>query len=85
MLNKLISTNLTLTDANLYGGISYNRDINPDNDFMYGCAASGSIEFTIDNSDSSHLRSNISLLILNFCDTALNGSNGRFSFINGSY
>lgn len=52
MLNKLISTNLTLTDANLYGGISYNRDINPDNDFMYGCAASGSIEFTIDNSDN---------------------------------
>lgn len=52
MLNKLISTNLTLTDANLYGGISYNRDINPDNDFMYGCVASGSIEFTIDNSDN---------------------------------
>ena len=52
MLNKLISKNLTLTDANLYGGISYNRDINPDNDFMYGCAASGSIEFTIDNSDN---------------------------------
>ena len=53
MLNKLISTNLTLTDANLYGGISYNRDINPDNDFMYGCVASGSIEFTIDNSDKA--------------------------------
>ena len=52
MLNKLISTTLTLTDANLYGGISYNRDINPDNDFMYGCVASGSIEFTIDNSDN---------------------------------
>ncbi len=52
MLNKLISTNLTLTDANLYGGVSYSRDINPDNDFMYGCIASGSIEFTIDNSDN---------------------------------
>lgn len=52
MRNKLISTNLTLTDANLYGGVSYNRDINPDNDFMYGCVASGSIEFTIDNSDN---------------------------------
>ena len=52
MLNKLISTNLTLTDANLYGGISYNRDINPDNDFIYGCVASVSIEFTIDNSDN---------------------------------
>lgn len=52
MLNKLISTNLTLTDANLYGGVSYNRDINPDNDFMYGCVASGSIEFTIDNSEN---------------------------------
>ena len=52
MLNKLISTNLTLTDANLYGGITYNIDINPNNDFMYGCVASGSIEFTIDNSDN---------------------------------
>ena len=52
MLNKLISTNLTITDANLYGGISYSCDINPDNDFMYGCAASSSIEFTIDNSDN---------------------------------
>lgn len=52
MRNKLISTNLTLTDTNLYGGVSYNRDINPDNDFMYGCVASGSIEFTIDNSDN---------------------------------
>ena len=52
MLNKLIGTDLTLTDANLYGGISYNCDINPDNDFMYGCVASGSIEFTIDNSDN---------------------------------
>ena len=52
MLNKLISTNLTITDANLYGGVSYSCDINPDNDFMYGCVASGSIEFTIDNSDN---------------------------------
>ena len=52
MLNKLISTNLTLTDANLYGGVKYNIDINPGNDFMYGCVASGSIEFTIDNSDN---------------------------------
>ena len=52
MLNKLISTNLTITDANLYGGVSYSCDINPDNDFMYGCAASSSIEFTIDNSDN---------------------------------
>lgn len=52
MLNKLISTDLTLTDANLYGGVKYNIDINPGNDFMYGCVASGSIEFTIDNSDN---------------------------------
>ena len=52
MRNKLISTGLTLTDADLYGGVSYSRDINPDNDFMYGCASSGSIEFTIDNSDN---------------------------------
>lgn len=52
MLNKLISTDLTLTDANLYGGVTYNIDINPGNDFMYGCVASGSIEFTIDNSDN---------------------------------
>ena len=52
MLNKLISTNLTLTDADLYSGLSYSCDINPDNDFMYGCASSASIEFTIDNSDN---------------------------------
>ena len=52
MFNKLISTNLTLTDADLYSGLSYSCDINPDNDFMYGCASSASIEFTIDNSDN---------------------------------
>lgn len=46
-----ISTDINLTDENLYGGVTYNIDINPDNDFMYGCVASGSIEFTIDNSN----------------------------------
>ena len=46
-----ISTDINFTDANLYGGVTYNIDINPDNDFMYGCVASASIEFTIDNSN----------------------------------
>ena len=59
MLNKLISTNLTLTDANLYGGVSYSCDINPDNDFMYGCAASSSIEFTIDTEQTVYIMSKI--------------------------
>ena len=46
-----ISTDINITDSDLYGGVTYNIDINPDNDFMYGCVASGSIEFTIDNSN----------------------------------
>ena len=46
-----ISTDINITDSDLYGGVKYNIDINPDNDFMYGCVASGSIEFTIDNSN----------------------------------
>ena len=46
-----ISTDINFTDSDLYGGVKYNIDINPDNDFMYGCVASGSIEFTIDNSN----------------------------------
>ena len=54
MRNLLFSdifTDINFTDANLYGGVKYNIDINPDNDFMYGCVASASIEFTIDNSN----------------------------------
>ena len=46
-----ISTDINITDSDLYGGVTYNIDINPDNDFMYGCVASASIEFTIDNSN----------------------------------
>ena len=48
---RLTSTSINITDENLYGGVKYNIDINPDNDFMYGCVASASIEFTIDNSN----------------------------------
>lgn len=54
MRNILLSdivTDINFTDENLYGGVTYNIDINPDNDFMYGCVASASIEFTIDNSN----------------------------------
>lgn len=51
MFNRLTSTGIKITDANLYGGVTYNIDINPDNDFMYGCVTCASIEFTIDNSD----------------------------------
>lgn len=48
-----IFTDINFTDENLYGGVTYNIDINPDNDFMYGCVASASIEFTIDNSNGT--------------------------------
>lgn len=56
MRNILLSdivTDINFTDENLYGGVTYNIDINPDNDFMYGCVASASIEFTIDNSNGT--------------------------------
>ena len=48
---RLTSTSINITDENLYGGVKYNIDINPDNDFMYGCVTCASIEFTIDNSN----------------------------------
>ena len=34
MRNRLTSTGINITDANLYGGITYNIDINHNNDFM---------------------------------------------------
>ena len=53
MKNKLISNtlNLTLLDANLYGGVTFQSEINNENDFVYGVVASASIKFTIDNAD----------------------------------
>lgn len=52
MRNRLSSGSIVINDSKLYGGVTYNIDINPDADFMYGCVASASIEFTIDNSDN---------------------------------
>lgn len=52
MLNHIYGIGIDLTDSDLYGGVKYTHDINPENDFMYGCASSASIEFTIDNSDN---------------------------------
>ena len=52
MLNHIYGIGIDLTDTDLYGGVKYTHDINPENDFMYGCASSASIEFTIDNSDN---------------------------------
>ena len=51
MRNRLSSGSIVINDSKLYGGVTYNIDINPDNDFMYGCVTCASIEFTIDNSD----------------------------------
>lgn len=53
MRNQLINSTKTITDAELFGGIKYDIDINPDNDLMYGCASSASITFTIGNTDDS--------------------------------
>ena len=51
MRNRLSSGSIVINDSKLYGGVTYNIDINPDSDFMYGCVTCASIEFTIDNSD----------------------------------
>lgn len=51
MRNRLTSGSIIINDSKLYGGVTYNIDINPDSDFMYGCVTCASIEFTIDNSD----------------------------------
>lgn len=51
MKNKLISNslNLTLLDANLYGGVTFQQEIITENDFVYGVVAAASIKFSIDN------------------------------------
>ena len=53
MKNKLISNslNLTLLDANLYGGVTFQQEVITGNDFVYGVVAAASIKFSIDNSD----------------------------------
>lgn len=55
MKNKLVSNslNLTLLDANLYGGVTFQQEVNTGNDFAYGVVASASIKFTIDNEDGA--------------------------------
>ena len=50
MNNKLIFTGITLTDANLFGGVTFNQEVNAENDLMFGVISSSSIKFTIDNS-----------------------------------
>ena len=51
MKNKLISNslNLTLLDANLYGGVTFQQEVITGNDFVYGVVAAASIKFSIDN------------------------------------
>ena len=53
MKNKLISNslNLTLLDANLYGGVTFQQEVITGNDFVYGVVASASITFSIDNTN----------------------------------
>lgn len=54
MKNKLISNslNLTLLDANLYGGVTFQQEIITGNDFVYGVVAAASIKFSIDNTNN---------------------------------
>lgn len=52
MNNKLIFSTETLTDANLYGGVSFKQEINAENDIMFGVVSSAQIEFVIDNSNN---------------------------------
>ena len=54
MKNKLISNslNLTLLDANLYGGVTFQQEIIAGNDFVYGVVAAASIKFSIDNTNN---------------------------------
>mgnify|MGYP006934506102 CR=1 FL=1 len=53
MKNKLVSNslNLTLLDANLYGGVTFQQEVNTENDFTYGVVSSASIKFSIDNTN----------------------------------
>ena len=53
MKNKLISNslNLTLLDANLYGGVTFQQEVITGNDFVYGVVAAASITFSIDNTN----------------------------------
>lgn len=55
MKNKLISNslNLTLLDANLYGGVTFQQEIITGNDFVYGVVAAASIKFSIDNTNNA--------------------------------
>lgn len=52
MKNKLVFASGTLTDANIRGGVSYNHDINPHDDYTVGCASSAEIKFNYDNSNN---------------------------------
>lgn len=54
MKNKLISNslNLTLLDANLYGGVTFQQEVITGNDFVYGVVAAASIKFSIDNTNN---------------------------------
>ena len=49
MKNKLIFEDFSLTDENIYGGVQYEKDINPDIDLTVGNVACARIEFTTDS------------------------------------
>lgn len=50
MKNKLVfSSGITITDSNIRGGVKYTQNINPNTDFIIGCASSAEIVFDYDN------------------------------------
>lgn len=53
MHNRLAFSTYSITDSNLYGGVSYEAEINPDVDITVGNVASAKIEFTTDTQPSS--------------------------------
>ena len=48
MANTFTFANQTLTDANIFGGISYIVDLNANDEFNIGNTASASVSFTTD-------------------------------------
>ena len=49
MLNKMVFTGFTLTDADIYSGVKYEHCINTGNELNLGVAAAAQLKFTVDN------------------------------------
>ena len=57
-LGSAIIPDTIIDNSNLVGGVSYNLNINPDNDFYYGCVASAELKFSLrfDGTDNEFYR-----------------------------